>query len=493
VARKSKQPGDDQVLFARLREVWTDLTMAHWLAIVRELAPGAGFARSGIHIKGRCPLHRHPGSSFVITPEKGMAKCFGCHRTFFHPLALVAELRNASAPSMADALLVLRRRFGLQGVTEALYDRLREHEVEQGLKSRLCRFFGDELLDAIAAYPMERSRDYAWARPAVEYLLGRRLVEDAPNEVAGDLDDRRGATDADPHGIWPAITSNQLLGIFPTEARVVDRFGTASEEHRFFRQHFGFLAADGFGFAGYLVVPLHDEPGSVRRFKLRAPSVETEAAFFVDDAFEAEVGGFRGFYGLHYYRSSLGLELLDGASYADTAVVMEGELDALASIAHQIRGQAHFVALAVAGATVPMLDQLAAYGIEHVRVVGDREGRGASLVDRALEAVTPASRVAVSTLDWPDEYVAWRDPTDPERRIHGPEAAVRRLGYARWAGHVTSGAHYRALPAAPCGVPRRGQGHADLQLRLFDGRAPGAATMCSATMAASRATSGRAR
>jgi len=474
VARKSKQPGDHQVLFSRLREVWTDLTMANWLAIVRELAPGSGFARSGIHIKGRCPLNRHPGSSFVITPQKGMAKCFGCHRTSFHPLALVAELRNASAPSMADALLVVRRRFGLQGITEALYDRLREYEIEQDLKNRLCRFFCDELLEAIAAYPMATCRDYAWARPAVEYLLSRRLGEAAPNEVAADLDDLGSVTtDADPHGIWPAITSNQLLGIFPTEARVVDRFGAASEEHRFFREHFGFLAADGFGFAGYLVVPLHDEPGSVRRFKLRAPSVETEAAFFVDDGFEAEVGGFRGFYGLHYYRTSLGLEFVDGASYADSAVVMEGELDALASIAHQIRGQAHpFIALAVAGAPVPMLDQLAAYGIEQVRVVGDREGSGASLADRALAAVTPACRVAVSSLDWPDEYVAWRDPTDPEGRIQGPEDAVRWLGYPRWAGYLTSGDRFVAGVTPRRAIARPGQGGAPPQLPLFDDRPP---------------------
>ena len=475
MARKSKQSGDP-VVFSRLREVWTDLTMAEWLAILRELAPGAGFARSGVHIKGRCPLHRHPGASFVVAPQQGMAKCFGCHRTFFDPLALVAELRNAVAPSMADALLILRRRFGLQGITEAVYERLRDHEIEQALKNRLCRFFCDELFEAIAAYPMETCRDYAWARPAVEYLLGRRLGEAASNEVAIDLDDRGGVpTEADPHGIWPAITSNQLLGVFPSEARVIDRFGAASEEHRFFRQYFGFLAADGFGFAGYLVVPLHDEPGSVRRFKLRAPLVGMEAAFFVDDPFEAEVGGFRGFYGLHYYRTSLGLEFVDDASYADTAVVMEGEIDALASIAHQIRGQAHsFIALAVAGATVPMLDQLAAYGIEQVRVVGDREGSGASLVDRALAAVTPASRVAVSTFHWPDEYVAWRDPTDPERRIQGPEDAVRSLGYPRWADYVTSGDRFVAGPAVRRASARPGHGGARPQLPLFDERPPSA-------------------
>jgi hypothetical protein len=471
VARKAKQAGDGKVLFSRLREVWTDLAPADWLAIVSELASASGFARSGPHIRGRCPLHGHPVQSFVITPEKGMAKCFGCHRTFFHPLTLVAELRNPSAPSMADALLVLRRRFGLRGVTEALYEGVRDHEIEQRLKNQLCRFFCEELLEAIAAYPMETCRDYAWARPTVEYLLDRRLGETAPNEVAADTD---GVTmDVDPHGIWPEITSNQLLGIFPTEARVIGRFGAESEEHRFFRQQFGFLAADGFGFAGYLVVPLHDEPGSVRRFKLRAPSVAPEAAFFIDDAFEAEVGGFRGFYGLHYQRTSLGLEAVDGSSYADTVVVMEDELDALASIAQQIRHQSHdFIALAVAGAPVPMLGELAAYGIEQARVVGSGDGGGVGLVARVLASAMPVDKVVVSTFDWPDEYVAWRDPTDPERRIHGPEAAVRWLGYAKWASHVTSRERYRALPAPRPASARQGQGGVQPQLPLFEDRPP---------------------
>lgn len=34
--------------------------------------------RSGASLKGRCPLHDERSPSFVVTPAKGLWKCFGC-------------------------------------------------------------------------------------------------------------------------------------------------------------------------------------------------------------------------------------------------------------------------------------------------------------------------------------------------------------------------------------------------------------------------------
>ena len=76
MARKSKEAAEKKIQFARLKSIWTDLTFGDWILLVSDLCPEAGFTRSGPHIKGRCPFHDDPGPSFVITPGKGMVKCF---------------------------------------------------------------------------------------------------------------------------------------------------------------------------------------------------------------------------------------------------------------------------------------------------------------------------------------------------------------------------------------------------------------------------------
>ena len=442
---KSKPPAERKALFAKVRQLWTELTYADWLALVAELAPASGFVRKGEHITGRCPFHDDPGPSFVITPAKGMVKCFGCHKSFYNPVTFVAALRNPRAPNFSDTVLALRKRFGRRAaIPDALHERLREHEVYQDLKNKLCGFFCEQLFEAIAAYPMETNNDWYWAKPTVEYLMTRRLGDHAPHERRpADAEDGEGAASpADPHGIWPAITSNRLLGIFPPKANVINRFREQSEEYKFFCSYFGSLVQDNFASMGYLVFPLHDEPGSVCRFKLRAPSSDSKVMFFVDDAYEAEMGGFRGFYGLHYYRTVLGLQSPDSKAYADTVVVMEGEFDTLASIARQIRHQSpDFIALALGGASLLPLDRLVTYGIEKVRIVADRDRGGDGIVQRVLER-TQTDKLSFSMFNWPDEYVEWRDPTDPDRRIKDPDEAVKWLGYPRWARHVNSAQSY---------------------------------------------------
>ena len=436
MARKPKQGGDYKVLFARLRQVWTALNYGDWLDLVCETRPEGRWMRSGEHIKGQCPFHDDPGPSFVITPSKGMVKCFGCHKAFYNPITFVAALKNCS---FADAIIFLRRRYGLKAVIpEALYEKVRDHELYQGYKRKLCEFFCQQLFEAIAAYPALDAKGLSWAQPTVEYIMARRLGDYSPAEPRpADADDSPPLKPADPHGIWAVITANQLLGVFPPRAVVANQFGENSEEFKFFCNYFASYVTDGFKFVGFLVLPLHDEPDSVCRFKLRSPAKDKKEMFFVEDAYEAEMGGFRGFYGLHYYRTFLG-QSADTRSYADTACVVEGEFDALACIARQIRHQSDdFIVFSLGGASVQPLDRLTTYGIEKVRIVSDRDRGGDNIVKLCLEKTT-ADKLAIQIFAWPDEYVKWRDPADPDKRVKDPDEAIRALGYPKWARYLNS-------------------------------------------------------
>jgi len=451
VARKSKEATDKKVQFSRLKAIWTDLTFGDWLLLVSDLCPEAGFTRSGPHIKGRCPFHDDPGPSFVITPGKGMVKCFGCHKSFYDPIKFVAALTSkakSQSCSFGDALLFMRKRFGLKGsIPEALFEKVRDHEQYQRTKNTLCKFFCDELFEGIAGYrknldgSIEIAQHLRYTIPAVEYLIARGLGGYAPNEArpaheAEDEDTGTGVK-ADPHGIWHVITSNQLLGVLPPIAAVAGKFGMDSEESKFFQSYFAAFTQDA-KFPGFLVFPLHDEPDSVCRFKLRCPSRDKKEMFFVDDAYEAEMKGFRGFYGLHYYRTMLGVQSIEGKSYADTVCLTEGEFDTLACIAQQVRRQSdEFIAFSLGGASVQSLDPLVNYGITKARILQDRDRGGDNIVQKCADKTT-TDKITITAFNWPDEYVQWRDPTNPDKRIKDPDEAIACVGYPRWARYVNT-------------------------------------------------------
>lgn len=442
MARKNKEQAEKRVLFARLQQVWTDISYGDWLLLVSELKPEAQFTRHGAHIKGRCPFHDDPRPSFVITPAKGLVKCFGCHRSWFGPIHFIADLKSCS---FGDAILFVRKRFGLKAsIPEALYEKVRDFEVYQRAKGKVGDFLGAQLLEAIAAWPALDDKGLSWAEPAVKFLLKRRLGESAPNELrpAGE---ERPEDAADPYSIWPTICSNQLLGILPPKAVVANQFGQDSEEYKFFCSYFSTYVNEGYKFVGFIVFMFHFEPSptAICRFKLRSPHEgPTKEMFFVDDAYEAEMGGFRGFFGLNYFRTFLGLTSPDSHSYVDTADVTEGEFDTLAPIAQQIRRQSDDnIVLALGGASAQPLDRLLNFGVDKVRVVADRDKGGVNFTKRCMEE-TKTSRISFSMFRWPDEYVGWRDPADPARRIKDPDEAIVSLGYPKWARHAADQDNY---------------------------------------------------
>jgi len=434
VAKRAKGGGDKRVLFAKLDQIWSEVSVADWLLMAAELRPESMFTRHGPHVKGRCPFHDDPGPSFCITPVShrgtGIAKCFGCNRLFTDPVKLVAALRRCNH---GDAILFLRKRFGLKSVIpEALFERVRDHERHQQLKGDIADFMSSQLLEAIRLWPSEEALGKAqlyWAKPTVDYLMSRRLGETAPGELrpAGETT----PAGPDPWGVWQAICGSQLVGVLPPLATVQGHFGVDSETFKFYSSYFDKFLAEGNKFVGWVVFMMHDGPRSVCRMKIRSPN-DLKEMFFVDDAYEAEMGGFRGFFGLNYYRTYLGPKSPDD-SYTRTVHAHEGEFDSLSAIAQQIRrGTDDFVALGLGGGSAQPLDRLVNYGVSRARIVPDDDAGGVDFTKNCLER-TRTKLISFQVFAWPDEYKTWTDPTNPSKRIKDADEAVKTLGYPRWA------------------------------------------------------------
>jgi hypothetical protein len=433
VARRKE--ADNRVLFARLQRVWTDIAHGEWLSLLAEAAPEGRFIRYKHHIKGGCPFHDDSTPSFIVTPEKGIAKCFGCHKIFVNPVHLIAALQKCS---YGDAILFARKRFGLKAsIPDALFEKVRDHEVYQRHKATLMRFFSKLLFQSMGAYANNTldADGLSWAQPVVEYLVKRRLGESAPNELVSEEDQPNGTFDQ--YGVWQAICGQQLLGVFPPKAFVENEFGVTSEEFKFYNSYFG-KYTDGFNYLGFLVFPYNDAPNSICRFKMREPTREKPGMAWVDDAYEAEMGSFRGFYGLAYYRTFLSMRDHgdDGPKEGHVALLHEGEFDALASIAQQIRRSSEdFVALALGGASSQPVDRLADLGVLRAWLVGDRDKGGENFARRVMND-TKSKTITFRVFQWPDEYVEWTDPTDPGARIKDPDDAIKKLGYPRFARYA---------------------------------------------------------
>lgn len=443
MARKVKG-ADAKASFARLNRVWTDVSTVDWLGWLAETKPESMFHVTGPHIKGRCPFHDDSTASFIITPYKGIVRCFGCHKMFWNPIYFVAAMNETS---VGDALIYAKKRWGLSAaIPKELFEKVRDHEVYQKHKASLMKFFADLLFQALSAYArgVLEEEQFMWAQPTIEYLLSRRLGESARGELIAERDQPNGTFDQ--FGVWITFCARELLGIFPPIVFVENHFGSTSEEFKFFRSYFA-KQVEGNTYPGHLVFPYDDTPTSIARFKLREPAKPCVSQVWVDDLYEADMDNFRGFYGLRYFRTYLSTQDhgMDGPEKGFAAHLSEGEFDTLAAIAQQIRRTSDdYIALALSGGGAQSVDRLTTLGINRAWMVPDRDKGGVKFVKQVLEE-TRSKNLAFRVFRWPDEYVDWHDPTRPDAQIKDSDDAIREIGYPRWARYVQNDGSYWSI------------------------------------------------
>ena len=72
--------------------------------------------KAGVNYKGRCPFHDEKTPSFVVSPTKGIYKCFGCGKGG-NSIMFIQELQGASYP---EALRHVAAKYNIEIIEEAL-------------------------------------------------------------------------------------------------------------------------------------------------------------------------------------------------------------------------------------------------------------------------------------------------------------------------------------------------------------------------------------
>jgi hypothetical protein len=434
--KRGKKGGDDKTTkFDRLTKLWTEIDISEWTTLLREQQPQSRFTATGESIKGCCPFHPEDTASFWVTPSRGIAFCFGCKEMFTNPVAMIAKMCKMR---MGEALLLIRRQFSIRGsLSDKFCDRVTEYETHQEFKRRIVDHCCSQLLAAIKLWPDDAALSEAglyWAKPAVDYLLTRKLGEPFRGSSSG-------TAGADPWGVWETLCREQLVGVFPPLVSVQAEFGADSDEFKFYTEYTKKYTGEGNRYIGWLVLPYHDAPGSISRIKLREPvSVGKKNIITIEeDTFEDETDGFLGFYGLHYYRALL-LPKEPGDPMVHTVCAVEGEFDALSSIAQQVRngGSPDFISVALSGGGAPSVAGLYALGVSRVRLIGDNDAAGEKFVDTVIKKSAKAS-LSLQVFSWPD--------TAETSNVKDPDDAVKLMGYSWWQGRVSDDASFLSLPA----------------------------------------------
>ena len=74
--------------------------------------------KAGINFKGRCPFHDEKTPSFVVSPTKGIYKCFGCGKGG-NSITFIQEIQGANYP---EALKYVAAKYNIEIIEEALTD-----------------------------------------------------------------------------------------------------------------------------------------------------------------------------------------------------------------------------------------------------------------------------------------------------------------------------------------------------------------------------------
>lgn len=116
----------------------------------------------GKSLKGLCPFHAEKTPSFIVSPDKGMAYCFGCHKggDIFR---FLMEVENID---FSEALRMLAEKTGVVIEKDA------KTFVRKGEKEILL-----EIMEAVTALYEEQLWNSTHGKVALDYLLKRGLAE----------------------------------------------------------------------------------------------------------------------------------------------------------------------------------------------------------------------------------------------------------------------------------------------------------------------------
>jgi len=378
----------DQIHYKAL---WSDISLTQWKEILSHAGAGGSWSIKGRSLHGCCPFPGHIDSrpSCWIVPDKGFVKCFGCERYESNPLKFISTISKLSWVGVARLL----RAKGVKSFPKSLEKDLHTLETRHVVKNEFAYACNKILQEAAED---RTSQEYIFAQKCVSYLEKR--------------------------GIAASKFKNLPIGVLPSSALVNKKINLTKEVYEYTKD---VLTPKNMG---ALVYFYHKTPTEISRFKIRSdflnPNPGIKDELFIKDDLESDIG----FLGLANFVGSLGKSAKSKAS----AILVEGEFDALAHLSNYLDGVTYDIVLGIGGAGATSADLLKRNcSISNILILADHPNHGGNGITKAILKNTTLS---CKVFDWPEEVTA-KDPHE----------AIEKHGWDCWLSvinqHTTYGSN----------------------------------------------------
>lgn len=362
--------------------------------IVQVIGEHVRLIPTGRNFKGLCPFHGEKTPSFIVTPQKQIFHCFGCHKGG-DVFKFVMETDQVNFP---EAVRRLADRCGV------VIPEKRDRESDPQMP----------LYDLMAA---------------ASELYIRALGSNAGKEAREYLTNR---------GLGPEVATAFGLGFAPNEwDTIASRFGRDDQARKRLEEvGLAVPRKDGNGvydrFRHRLMIPIHDRSGRVVGFGGRVMTAGEEPKY-LNSPETPLFNKRRLLYNLH--------RALPHIRRADAAIVVEGYLDAISLVAHGVENVVATLGTAITSEQL----QLLARNCQTVYFCYDADEAGQRATVRAVGMQRETALVGrIITLS--DTPAAGKDDPDSFIRREGREAFLARVQAARDIYSFLIDTRVRALP-----------------------------------------------
>ena len=322
--------------------------------------------RKGVNYQACCPFHNEKTPSFVVSPAKGMFKCFGCGKGG-NAVTFIMEQENVSYP---EALKIVAKRYGI------------EVEEREQTEEEVRRNNDRESMFALNGWAAEYFSKYLLANPegksiGLSYFAQKRGFTDATIKKFG-----LGFCSAE----GDAMSQAALAAGYKEEFLLSTGLALKSERDGRLRDRF----------RDRVMFPVHNISGRVVAFGGRTLRTDKSVAKYQNSPESEIYSKKRELYGLYFAKKAI--------QQMDFAIMVEGYTDVISM--HQA-GVENVVASSGTSLTVEQIQLLHRF-TRNITVIydGDAAGLKASLrgIDLILKEGMNVRVVLLPAEDDPDSF-----------------------------------------------------------------------------------------
>ncbi|MBQ7449908.1 DNA primase, partial [bacterium] len=281
-----------------MERTWNDAVeeIKSRLDIVDVISKYVILKKRGVNYIGLCPFHNEKTPSFIVSPQKGIFKCFGCGKGG-DAVTFLMEIKNES---YAETIKDLAEQFNIE-----LPKSTKTHDANKDKKTKIY----NALFDAQKFYT-ENLLKIPSAKTAYDYLMNRDINEETIHKYGLGYS-------PDTFDIPEVLKKygNEIL----LEAGLIIKKNDADKYYNRFRDR--------------LMIPIFDEKGDIVGFGSRTLKKNDDGPKYINSPDSYIYNKSRILYGFNYAKDAIKKE--------DSVLIMEGYFDVITA---QINGVGNAVA-----------------------------------------------------------------------------------------------------------------------------------------------------